>query len=206
MNRHPAPVSTASAASTIWSGVGEVNTWPGQAASSMPQPDEAGMQRLVARSAARDQRDLARRQVSGAARTLPPRRGRRCPRERRRSPSRLSERIVSMSLMNFFMASSPFVFWRFNRAGSGRGAAPFLPSGLRARGCASSSPRSGTSMADAPRRRTVRDGDRPARMGGVVGVEKGLPLRRREVTDLEDHRQVLRRHRHRIGGIGDLRR
>ena len=34
----PAPVSTASMAAAIWSGVGEVNTWPGQAASSMPWP------------------------------------------------------------------------------------------------------------------------------------------------------------------------
>jgi hypothetical protein len=34
----PAPVSTASAASIIWSGVGDVKTWPGQAASSMPRP------------------------------------------------------------------------------------------------------------------------------------------------------------------------
>ena len=33
-----APASTACAAASIWSGVGEVNTWPGQAASSMPVP------------------------------------------------------------------------------------------------------------------------------------------------------------------------
>src|SRR3954466_14170610 len=38
MNSVPAPPSTASAAASIWSGVGEVNTWPGQAASSMPRP------------------------------------------------------------------------------------------------------------------------------------------------------------------------
>ena len=38
MNSTPAPVSTASAAASIWSGVGEVKTWPGQAASSMPWP------------------------------------------------------------------------------------------------------------------------------------------------------------------------
>jgi hypothetical protein len=34
----PAPPSTALVASSIWSGVGEVNTSPGQAASSMPRP------------------------------------------------------------------------------------------------------------------------------------------------------------------------
>src|SRR5947209_3630542 len=34
----PAPPSTALVASSIWSGVGEVNTSPGQAASSMPGP------------------------------------------------------------------------------------------------------------------------------------------------------------------------
>ena len=38
MNSTPAPQSTACAAATIWSGVGEVKTWPGQAASSMPTP------------------------------------------------------------------------------------------------------------------------------------------------------------------------
>ena len=38
MNKRPAPPSTASAAATIWSGVGEVKTSPGQAASSMPRP------------------------------------------------------------------------------------------------------------------------------------------------------------------------
>ena len=59
MNRTPAPESTACAAASIWSGVGEVKTWPGQAASSMPTPDEAGVHRLVAGAAAGDQRDLA---------------------------------------------------------------------------------------------------------------------------------------------------
>ena len=38
MNSTPAPVSTDSTAASIWLGVGEVNTWPGQAASSMPWP------------------------------------------------------------------------------------------------------------------------------------------------------------------------
>ena len=38
MNSTPAPPSTACAAASIWSGVGDVNTWPGQAASSMPWP------------------------------------------------------------------------------------------------------------------------------------------------------------------------
>ncbi len=38
MNRMPAPPSTALAASYIWSGVGEVKTAPGQAASSIPRP------------------------------------------------------------------------------------------------------------------------------------------------------------------------
>src|SRR3954454_9362939 len=38
MCRTPAPPSTALVASSIWSGVGEVKTSPGQAASSMPRP------------------------------------------------------------------------------------------------------------------------------------------------------------------------
>src|ERR1700676_2989503 len=38
MKSTPGPVSTAMAAAIIWSGVGEVKIWPGQAASSMPWP------------------------------------------------------------------------------------------------------------------------------------------------------------------------
>src|SRR5262245_45456682 len=38
MCRTPAPASTALVAARIWSGTGEVNTSPGQAASSMPYP------------------------------------------------------------------------------------------------------------------------------------------------------------------------
>src|ERR1700704_5636443 len=37
MKRTPAPVSTASAASIIWSGVGDGKSWPGQAASRLPR-------------------------------------------------------------------------------------------------------------------------------------------------------------------------
>jgi hypothetical protein len=38
MNSTPAPLSTAAAARTIWSGTGDVNTSPGQAAESIPGP------------------------------------------------------------------------------------------------------------------------------------------------------------------------
>ncbi len=38
MNSTPAPLSTAAAARTIWSGTGEVNTSPGQAPDSIPGP------------------------------------------------------------------------------------------------------------------------------------------------------------------------
>ncbi|CAM5692545.1 hypothetical protein STENM223S_01823 [Streptomyces tendae] len=37
-NSTPAPLSTAAAARTIWSGTGEVKTSPGQAADSIPGP------------------------------------------------------------------------------------------------------------------------------------------------------------------------
>ena len=46
----PAPPSTPLVAASIWSGTGEVKTSPAQAASSMPEPDEAAVQRLVART------------------------------------------------------------------------------------------------------------------------------------------------------------
>ena len=55
----PAPPSTARVAAIIWSGTGEVNISPAQAASSMPETDEAGVQRLVPGAAAGDQADLA---------------------------------------------------------------------------------------------------------------------------------------------------
>ena len=62
----PAPPLTALVAASIWSGTGEVKTSPGQAASSMPEPDEAAVQRLVARAAAGDERDLAGARRAGA--------------------------------------------------------------------------------------------------------------------------------------------
>ena len=60
----PAPPSTALVAARIWSGTGEVKTSPGQAASSMPEPDEPAVQRLVPGAAAGDEAHLA----GGAAR------------------------------------------------------------------------------------------------------------------------------------------
>src|ERR1700739_4570043 len=61
----PAPPSTALVAASIWSGTGEVNTSPGQAASSIPRPTNPPWSssgppaRPAARAAARDERDLA---------------------------------------------------------------------------------------------------------------------------------------------------
>src|SRR3954464_12801182 len=73
MGSPPAPPLTAFVASSIWSGVGEVNTSPGQAASSIPgptkppciaswprpPPGEAAVHRLVTRAAAGDDPHLA---------------------------------------------------------------------------------------------------------------------------------------------------
>src|SRR6478752_7800641 len=105
MKRTPAPVSTASAASIIWSGVGEVNTWPGQAASSMPWPTKPACSGSWPEpppeiSATLPGRNVLRRtnlcsspsaRISAWAAT---------------KPSRLSVSTVSTAFINFFMASS----------------------------------------------------------------------------------------------------
>src|SRR5258706_10917280 len=104
MNSTPRPEWTAAAAASIWSGVGEVKPWPGQAASSMPRPMKPACSGscpepppdnsatfLPARSArATKVGSNSTRSRPGCASTRPP------------SDSRITD---SMSLMNFFMLS-----------------------------------------------------------------------------------------------------
>src|SRR6187431_3283090 len=103
MNSTPAPPSTACAAASIWFGVGEVNTWPGQAASSMPWPTKPACSGSWPEPPP---------EISA---TLPGLTSRRCTNWRSApsvtmsawaaaKPSRLSARTDSTSLMSFFMA------------------------------------------------------------------------------------------------------
>ena len=55
----PAPPLTARVAASIWSGVGDVKTCPGQAASSIPLPTKPRVHGFVAAAAARNDADLA---------------------------------------------------------------------------------------------------------------------------------------------------
>src|SRR5262245_58154080 len=106
MNSTPAPPSTLCAAASIWSGVGDVNTWPGHAASSMPWPTKPA--------------------CSGSWPEPPPEISATLPafNWRRRTnwrcspsdtmsacapakPSRLSASTLSTSLMSFFMIAPP---------------------------------------------------------------------------------------------------
>src|SRR5688572_24290273 len=109
MKRTPPPVSTASAAASIWSGVGEVKTWPGHAASSMPRPTKPACNGSWPEP------------PPEMRPTLPPLRLRR--RTNLRSsprvtmslcaaakPSRLSPSSVSVPLINFFMIVLPLFF------------------------------------------------------------------------------------------------
>ena len=100
-NRMPAPAFTAWAAASIWSGVGEVNTWPGQAASSMPCPTNPAWSGswpepppeiipTLPGLTLRRRTNLC----SSPSATISP-----CAATK---PSRLSARIVSTALMSFF--------------------------------------------------------------------------------------------------------
>src|SRR2546430_8275250 len=205
MNSTPRPPSTACAAAAIWSGVGEVNTCPGQAASSIPWPT---------RPACRGSWPLPPPETSA---TLPfPGEARvtkagfswteRMSRWASASPRNASETTFTASLMNFFMAPSfsaasvdqlryaldEIPHQGLQRALFPRGAEhrdlqrQHLPAGHRA-----------VLARDAVRR--------ARRMGLPVRLEEGLPLLGREMTDLEDGRQVPRGDGHRVDGIAELR-
>src|SRR5258708_24178895 len=105
MKRMPAPPSTASAAATIWSGVGDVKTCPGQAASSMPKPTNpawSGSWPLPPpdTSATLPRPSAARRTNlrSGPSATMSA-----CAAAK---PSRLSVSTVSAAFISFFIGSS----------------------------------------------------------------------------------------------------
>src|SRR6266545_2007757 len=205
MKRTPLPASTASAAASIWSGVGEVNTCPGQAASSIPCPTkpmwsgswpEPPPETSATLSAAVIRRRTKRRSGSSATTRA----------WAAANPSRASARTRSGELMSFFMGSS---------APSGP---TWATSGLRepgeparhlddrlveeaiALGVAQVRHRQGQFPAAA--RLLAEQAERVSPR--VRGQEVAL-LALREVADLEDRVEVLRRDGHRVGRARDLR-
>ena len=108
MCRTPAPPSTARVAASIWSGTGEVNTWPAAAASSMPSPTNPPWSGSWPEPPPEMRRDLALDRAAGAEDEVvgrvdldvsgaPPR------------PGRLSGTMSSTALMSFFIRLGAFV-------------------------------------------------------------------------------------------------
>src|SRR4051812_20337914 len=102
MNNTPAPVSTAIAAASIWSGVGEVKTCPGQAASSMPWPTKPACSGSCPDPPPDTSATLPL--LSCARRTnLPSSPSATMPECASQNPFRLSCRMPSTALISFFM-------------------------------------------------------------------------------------------------------
>src|SRR6201993_1036252 len=105
MNNTPPPVSTASAAARMRSGVGEVKTWPGQAASSMPCPTNPECSGSWPEPPPDKRATLPgvrwRRNTNGAV--SPMRTMSACAAQ---NPARLSLTTSSTALISFFMAPS----------------------------------------------------------------------------------------------------
>src|ERR1051325_6824849 len=108
MKSTPAPRSTACAAASIWSGVGDVNTWPGHAASSMPWPTKPACSGSWPGPPPQINAPLSpfkcRRRTN--CRCAPSTTMSACAAA---NPSRLSESTLSTSLMSFFMAATLLV-------------------------------------------------------------------------------------------------
>src|SRR5947209_16963319 len=181
MKRTPAPVSTASAASIIWSGVGEVKIWPGQAASSMPRPTKPA--------------------CSGSCPEPPPEISATLPgfNARRRTnlcsapratmsacaaakPSRLSVSRSSTALMSFFMSVSleSLIFFGETCQTAGE-----IGDGLIQKAVAPRAAQIGERQRELARARGFLDEVVTAGVSFRVRGEKIAPVGRGEVTDLE---------------------
>src|SRR6266481_3256467 len=205
MNRTPPPVSAASAAARMRSGVGEVKTWPGQAASSMPCPTKP----VCSGSCPEPPPDTSA--------TLPGLRCRRCtngacsPRRTMsecaaRNPARLSLTTFSAALISFFILPSPFAI--------------ALASGILDQPCdflrelaqqrvklvvPLFGPQIRQHQRETPAAFALFQEKQPARVRPVIGFKEPVPLLCREMADLDDGLHVLRRDRRLIGRVGNLR-
>src|SRR5882672_5257607 len=205
MSSTPRPPSTACAAAAIWSGVGEVNTCPGQAASSIPWPTKPACRGSCPlpppeTNATLPFRGAARVTKAGFSWTE------RMSRWASARPRNASETTFTASLMNFFMAPS-FSEASVDQLGHALDEipdqglqGPLLPRGAEHRDLQRQDLPAGYRPFLA--RHAVR---RARRMGEAVSLEERLPLLGREMTDLEDGRQVPRGDGHRVDGIGELR-
>src|SRR5581483_730912 len=206
MKRTPAPVSTARVAATIWSGVGEVNTWPGHAASSMPCPTNP---------MCRGSCPLPPPDTSATFPAVPRARRTNLPSSPRTTrsrwaianPARLSRTIVSGSFTNFFIAASArgpgAMSWhRFYELRDATRKLVDEPLELR---IPDRIAEVGDLHADRSPRLIVFGSAHAAGMGSGIRVQERPTVSWREVTDLEDSVDMLDRDRNRIGGIRDLR-
>src|SRR5229473_2909618 len=206
MKRMPAPPSTASAAATIWSGVGDVKTCPGQAASSMPKPTNpawSGSWPLPPpdTSATLPRPSAARRTNlrSGPSATMSA-----CAAAK---PSRLSVSTVSAAFISFFIGSShdDGSFEPYCRLDKSDQFGDESRDQLLDAAVARLVPEIGQVDRVAPQSPRLPDELHAARMCAAIGFEEMLLLLRREVADLENGVEVDRRNRNSIGRVRDLR-
>src|SRR5271170_8088919 len=198
-------------AATIWSGVGEVNTWPGQAASSIPRPTKPACRGSWPEPPPEINATLPgvnlRRRTN--FRSAPSSTMSACAAAK---PSRLSSSMVSTAFISLFIPSSS-LFARRSKA---------PPSILHRRHeanevahifrdhCVDSlvspgAPQIGHGEADRPNSHCRLAGLAPTGVRSVIGGEKGRSVGRRKVADLENGLQMLGRDRHRIDRIDQLR-
>src|SRR5712675_344280 len=208
MKRTPAPVSTASAASIIWSGVGEVKTWPGQAASSMPRPTKPACSGSCPEPPPEIRATLpgfnARRRTN--LRSAP---NSRISAWAAAKPSRLSSSTVPVLLISIFISvPSPIVFpaVRLDPSAHALGVAREprreIDNELFERTVLLVVAEVGHGHRDVAGARFAMGRAQATRMRPSVGLEECCALRTGEVADLENDRHMFRRYRHQIGRIG----
>src|SRR5260370_1282525 len=204
MKSTPAPVSTASAASIIWSGVGEVKTWPGQAASSMPRPTKPACSGSCPEPPPEIRATLPDFNVWRRTnlRSGPNSRMSACAAA---NPSRLSSSTVSAPLISFFINALPMVSLvvRINPSAHALGVARELrrkiDDELFERTVLLVIAEVGHRDRDGARARFAMGCAQPAGMRASVGFQECRPLGAGQMADFEDDRDMLRRYRHQIG-------
>src|SRR5579859_73936 len=202
MSSTPASPATAWAASAIWSGVGEVNTCPGQAASSMPWPTKPACRGSCPLPPPETSATFfgfsSRRRTN--FRSGPSVMMSACAEA---SPSKLSASMPSTELMNFFTQPSSSIRASLFLHEGDQAPREFLEQRVELR-----VPLAAAEIRQVQRQRPLvrslgKPAD-PARVSARIGAEKGGLGLRREVADVEDRIEVLNRYRNGIGRIGNL--
>src|SRR5215470_5884505 len=206
MNNTPPPVSAASAAARIRSGVGEVKTCPGQAASSMPGPTNPPCSGSWPEPPPDTRATLpglrCRRSTKGAV--SPSRTMSECAAQK---PARLSLTTSSTALISFFMRPSPVMLP--GDCSSGVLDQPCDLFGEFAQERVELviflfAAEIGQHQCEPPAPLAVFQKQQPPRMRAMIGVEKPLLLLHGEMADLHDRVHVLRGNWRLIGRVGDL--